>query len=364
MDKKFSWEAGVRKITPYTPGEQPQEKNIIKLNTNENPYGPSPKILEFMDNMDTDYMRRYPDATAGDLVRALAAYHNVNEDQVFVGVGSDDVLGMCFMTFFNEREEEGERLPILFPDITYSFYPVWAELMSIPYKTVALKDDFTINVDDYMIPNNGIVIANPNAPTGILLDKADIVRIIENNPSSIVIVDEAYIDFAPEGSSMLDLVDKYDNLIVVRTYSKSRSLAGLRVGYAISNPKVIKYINDVKYSYNSYTMNYPSIRLGTAVIADEAYFRETTGKVVATRELFTNELKDLGFTVLPSSTNFVFAEPPAPYSAEDIFTEAKKAGIYVRYFKLPRIDNYLRITIGLDEDMRKVCEFLKDYLTR
>ena len=210
--------------------------------------------------------------------------------------------------------------------------------------------------------NGGIVIANPNAPTGICLDRKSIIDIIESSPDSVVIVDEAYIDFAEAGASVIDLTTKYDNLIVVRTYSKSRSLAGLRIGYAISNPKMIKYLNDVKYSYNSYTMNYPSIVIGIAVIRDNDYFEETLAKIKNTREWFTDELKSLGFKVLPSSTNFVFASPQDG-SARKIFEAAKEKGIYVRYFNLPRIDDYLRITIGVDEDMKKVISFLKDFLT-
>ncbi|MCR5214861.1 MAG: histidinol-phosphate transaminase [Eubacterium sp.] len=358
------WEAGVRKVVPYTPGEQPKNKNIIKLNTNENPYGPSNEALKALEGMDMDEARRYPDPTASELVKALADYYSVDENQVFVGVGSDDVLGMCFMTFFNQTNERGERLPILFPDITYSFYPVWADMLGIPYETKALKDDFTIDAADYNGPNGGIVIPNPNAPTAIYMAKAFVEDIVKNNPSSIVIIDEAYIDFAPQGSSVIDLIDKYDNLIVVRTYSKSRSMAGLRIGYAISNPKIIKFINDVKYSYNSYTMNAPSIKLGAAVVKDEEYFRETISKIVKTREEFAEKIKGLGFTVLPSSANFVFASPPEGYTAEELFEECKKRGIYVRYFKQPRINNFLRITIGKEQDMRTVYEFFKDFLTR
>ncbi|SEP92809.1 histidinol-phosphate aminotransferase [Lachnospiraceae bacterium NE2001] len=355
----YNWEVNVRKVDPYTPGEQPSDKNIIKLNTNENPYGPSEEIKSVIASLDDDMLRRYPDATASQLVSELARFHEVSEDRVFVGVGSDDVLGMCFMTFFNSDKE------ILFPDVTYSFYPVWAEMLRIPYKLIPLKEDFTIDVPSFIdngASNGGIVIANPNAPTGICLDRKSIIDIIESSPDSVVIVDEAYIDFAEAGASVIDLTTKYDNLIVVRTYSKSRSLAGLRIGYAISNPKMIKYLNDVKYSYNSYTMNYPSIVIGSAVIRDNDYFEETLAKIKNTREWFTDELKSLGFKVLPSSTNFVFASPQDG-SARKIFESAKEKGIYVRYFNLPRIDDYLRITIGVDEDMKKVISFLKDFLT-
>lgn len=351
----YPWEANIRKVEPYTPGEQPTDPSIIKLNTNENPYGPSEDIKKAMKDLSTDLFKKYPDAKATELVNELADYHKVGRDQVFVGVGSDDVLGMCFMTFFNSEK------PILFPDITYSFYPVWAELLNISFKTLALDDSFEICVEDYLQENGGVVIPNPNAPTSILFGKDKIEKILEANKSNIIIIDEAYIDFAEEGSSVIDLIDKYDNLVVVRTFSKSRSLAGLRVGYAVSNPVLIKYLNDVKYSYNSYTMNYPSIKLGSAVIKDEEYFRTTIKKIVDTRSWFTDELRKLGFSLPDSSTNFVFPEHKS-VPAKEIFEAAKKNKIYFRYFNLPRIDNRLRITIGTDEEMKTVVEFLQDYL--
>ncbi|MBR6402560.1 MAG: histidinol-phosphate transaminase [Eubacterium sp.] len=351
----YKWESNIRKVVPYVPGEQPKDKNIIKLNTNENPYPPSKKVSEMVENADFDILKKYPDATAGELVEKLAEFHGLDKSQVFVGVGSDDVLGMSFMTFFNSDKK------VIFPDITYSFYPVWCDLLKIPYETIPLKEDFTIDYEEYLGECGGVVIANPNAPTGILLDKEKIIKIIEANPEVIVIVDEAYIDFAPEGSSCLDLIDRYDNLLVVRTYSKSRSLAGIRIGYAMGNPALIKYLNDVKYSYNSYTMNVPSIKIGSAVIDDDEYFKGTISKVVKTREWFTEELGKLGFFVLPSSTNFVFASHKDK-AAKDIFQEGKNRGIYIRYFNQPRIDNFLRITIGTDEEMKKLVEFLTDYL--
>lgn len=348
----YTWENNIRRVKPYVPGEQPKDDNVIKLNTNENPYGPAPEVAELVKNMDTDMFRKYPDATVSDLCEVLAAYHHVKPSQVFVGVGSDDVLAMCFMTYFNSGKN------ILFPDVTYSFYPVWAELLNIPYETISLKDDFSIDPEDYKKPNGGIVFANPNAPTSLLLNREKVIDIIKSNPESIVICDEAYIDFAEEGSSVIDLVDTYDNLVVVRTFSKSRSMAGMRIGYAVAGEPLIKYLNDVKYSYNSYTMNMPSIILGTASVKDEDYFRKTIAEIKETREWFTEELKKLGFTVLDSSTNFVFASPSG-ISAKDVFTKTKEAGIYVRYFNLPRIDNYLRITIGTRADMEKVVDFLK-----
>lgn len=346
-----AWSDNIRKVEPYVPGEQPKDTDVIKLNTNENPYGPSPRVKDIM--QDADALRLYPDPTASILVDAIAEYHGVDPSQVFVGVGSDDVLAMSFLTFFNSDK------PVLFPDITYSFYDVWAELFRIPFERPALDDSFRLVKEDYFRTNGGIVFPNPNAPTGIYEDIADVEDIISHNRDSIVIVDEAYIDFG--GESALGLIDKYDNLVVVRTFSKSRSMAGLRIGYAVSNPVLIKALNDVKYSYNSYTMNRPSLIMGTESVKDDEYFRATIAKVVATRERFVETIKPLGFTCLESSANFVFATHDT-IPARDIFEAAKKAHIYVRYFDKPRIDNYLRISIGTDEEMDAFVSFLTKYV--
>lgn len=346
-----AWSDNIRKVEPYVPGEQPKDTDVIKLNTNENPYGPSPRVKDIM--QDADALRLYPDPTASILVDAIAEYHGVDPSQVFVGVGSDDVLAMSFLTFFNSDK------PVLFPDITYSFYDVWAELFRIPFERPALDDSFRLVKEDYFRTNGGIVFPNPNAPTGIYEDIADVEDIISHNRDSIVIVDEAYIDFG--GESALELIDKYDNLVVVRTFSKSRSMAGLRIGYAVSNPVLIKALNDVKYSYNSYTMNRPSLIMGTESVKDDEYFRATIAKVVATRERFVEVIKPLGFTCLESSANFVFATHDT-IPARDIFEAAKKAHIYVRYFDKPRIDNYLRISIGTDEEMDAFVSFLTKYV--
>ncbi len=346
-----AWSDNIRKVEPYVPGEQPKDTDVIKLNTNENPYGPSPRVKDIM--QDADALRLYPDPTASILVDAIAEYHGVDPSQVFVGVGSDDVLAMSFLTFFNSDK------PVLFPDITYSFYDVWAELFRIPFERPALDDSFRLVKEDYFRINGGIVFPNPNAPTGIYEDIADVEDIISHNRDSIVIVDEAYIDFG--GESALGLIDKYDNLVVVRTFSKSRSMAGLRIGYAVSNPVLIKALNDVKYSYNSYTMNRPSLIMGTESVKDDEYFRATIAKVVATRERFVEAIKPLGFTCLESSANFVFATHDT-IPARDIFEAAKKAHIYVRYFDKPRIDNYLRISIGTDEEMDAFVSFLTKYV--
>ncbi|MBE5936743.1 MAG: histidinol-phosphate transaminase [Lachnospiraceae bacterium] len=338
----LEWKVNVRETIPYVPGEQPQEGNIIKLNTNENPYPPAPKVASMAEQMDTDKFRLYPDPDVGMLTDKLAEYHGVNSNQVFVGVGSDDVLAMAFLTFFNSDK------PILFPDITYSFYKVWAGLFKIPYSNPSLNRDFTINIQDYMVPNGGIVITNPNAPTSLYEPLSSIEDIVKANPCSVVIVDEAYIDFG--GESALSLIEKYDNVLVVRTFSKSRSMAGMRIGYAVGNEELINALKSVKLSYNSYTMNMPSIILGTESVEDEQYFQSTLAKIVNTRENVKEQLEAIGFSVLESATNFLFATHER-VSAESIFNDLRKKGIYVRYFKTPRIDNYIRITIGTDEEM-------------
>lgn len=347
------WRENIRQVEPYTPGEQPKETGIVKLNTNENPYPPSPKVNEIHENLGD--LRLYPDPTAGALVEAIAQYHNVDRSQVFVGVGSDDVLAMSFLTFFNSQK------PILFPDITYSFYDVWAGLYRIPYETPALTEDFKIRKEDYYKENGGVIFPNPNAPTGIYENLTFIEDILKHNQDVVVIVDEAYIDFG--GATALPLLEKYENLLVVRTFSKSRSMAGLRIGYAIGNQELIKALNDVKYSFNSYTMNLPSILLGTASLKDEPYFRETTEKIMETRSWFESEMQKLGFSFPDSKANFIFASHKE-VPAKEIFEAAKEHKIYVRYFEKPRIDNYLRISIGTREEMQKLLDFLTDYLNR
>ena len=349
------WEANVRRVVPYTPGEQPKRNDIIKLNTNECPYPPAPGVAKALLEFEADKLRLYPDPAALELREAIAAAvsipeHPVAADQVFVGVGSDDVLALAFLTFFNSKK------PILFPDISYSFYSVWADLFGIKYERPALDADFRIVKADYFKENGGIIFPNPNAPTGIYMELDQVEKIISGNPDSIVIVDEAYVDFA--GPSAMELVDKYDNLLVVQTFSKSRSLAGMRIGFAVGQPRLIKYLNDVKYSFNSYTMNLPSIKLGAAAVKDEAYFRETVGKIVATRERVKKELTDLGFTFPDSQSNFIFATHKS-WPAKELFEELKKEDIYVRYFASPRIDNYLRITVGTDEEMDALLAFLR-----
>ena len=352
-DSSGAWEKNIRKVVPYTPGEQPNQPDMIKLNTNENPYPPAPGVTLALQKMDMDSLRLYPDPTAGDLVRAIASFYDLKEEQVFVGVGSDDVLAMCFLTFFNGS------LPIFFPDITYSFYDVWADLFRIPYECQPLREDFTIDPTDYKKPNGGVIFPNPNAPTGVDMGLLDIEEIIKANQDVIVIVDEAYVDFGAVSAQCL--LDRYKNVLIVQTFSKSRSMAGMRIGYAMGDKKLIKALNDVKYSFNSYTMNQPSIVMGKASILDEEYFQKTRKEIMDTREWFKEEMKKLSFLFPDSKANFIFASHPK-ISAKEIFEAAKKENIYVRYFNKPRIDNYLRITIGTRAEMETFLSFLKTFI--
>ena len=369
----MSWEENIRKVTPYTAGEQPQGK-VIKLNTNEFPYAPSPMVATRIydlaqDELDgsSSRLRKYPDMDATKLVNAIVSVYNdlyftdgpddtagLDFDNVFVGVGSDDVLAMAFMTYFNSGK------PILFPDITYSFYDVWAELHRIPYKTQALRNDFTIDVNDYLNKENGgIVIPNPNAPTGVYEDPSFFEEIIKANQDCVVIVDEAYIDFG--GKSVLPLINKYDNLLVVQTFSKSRALAGLRIGAAFGDKKLISYLKDVKFSFNSYTMNYPAIEIATAAVLDVDYWKETVGRLIKTREWTKDKLSELGFEFGDSMANFIFATHKKK-SAKEIFEKLRERDIYVRYWNKPRIDNHLRISIGTDDEMKELVNALEEIL--
>ena len=350
-----AWENNIRKAVPYVPGEQPKNKKVIKLNTNENPYPPSPKVTEELLRMETEGMRKYPDPAAQQLVDAIAHTQGVKPSQIFVGVGSDDVLAMTFLTFFNSDK------PILFPDITYSFYDVWADLFRIPYECQKLDENFQIRKEDYLKENGGVIFPNPNAPTGALLPLEEIEEIVRHNQDVIVIVDEAYIDFG--GLTAKGLLEKYENLLIVQTFSKSRSMAGMRIGYAIGNEELIKYLNDVKYSFNSYTMNNTAISLGTAAALDQEYFEETRQKIIATRERTKKEMASLGFTFADSMANFLFVTHER-VRAKELFEALKAEGIYVRYFNKPRIDNHLRITIGTDEEMDTLFDFLRTYLKK
>ena len=349
-----SYEKNIRRVEPYVPGEQPQRK-VIKLNTNENPYPPSPEVTKALREMDPESFRRYPDPASSVLVDELASFYGVSPDQVFVGVGSDDVLAMCFLTFFN-----GE-LPILFPDITYSFYKVWAELYRIPYECPKLDADFHIVKEDYYRPNGGVIFPNPNAPTAVYESLEMVEDIIAHNRDVIVIIDEAYVDFA--GGSAMKLIDRYDNLIVVQTFSKARSMAGMRIGYAISNKALIRYLNDAKYSFNSYTMNMAALTCGAAAVRDREYFNATLGKIVDTREWAKEEFRKLGFIFPDSQANFLFVSHP-DHSAKKIFEALKAADIYVRYWGTERIEEYLRVTIGTRQEMETLFDFLREELPK
>lgn len=348
-----NWESYVRKVVPYIPGEQPDREKMIKLNTNENPYPPAPGVVQALREFDTDRLRLYPEPTCKVLVDAIAEYYGLDSSQVFTGVGSDDVLAMIFMTFFNSGQ------PILFPDITYSFYDVWAEMLRIPYETKALDEQFKIMAKDYYGANGGVIFPNPNAPTGILMELSEIEDVIEHNRDVIVVVDEAYIDFG--GRSALPLIEKYDNLLVVQTFSKSRSMAGMRIGYAMGNERLIRYLNDVKYSFNSYTMNQTALTFGVAAIKDRDYFESTRNKIIETREWTKQELEKLGFTFGDSMSNFVFATHKT-VPAKEIFEALRKENIYVRYFAKERISNYLRISIGTQDEMETLIQFLRQYM--
>lgn len=348
-----TWETYIRKVVPYVPGEQPQGEHIIKLNTNENPYPPAPGVQKALREMNPEQFRKYPDPSAGLLVKALADHFQVSEKNIFVGVGSDDVLGMAFLTFFNSGK------PILFPDITYSFYPVWADLFGIPYETPELDGRFSIRHEDYKRDSGGIVLANPNAPTGMYLPLGQVEDIVRWNQDVVVIVDEAYVDFG--GQSAVRLTENYENLLVVQTFSKSRSMAGMRIGYGIGSEKLIKALMDVKYSYNSYTMNYPSIVLGAEAVKDDVYFRETVDKIVRTREQAKERFAQMGFSCTDSQTNFLFITHER-VPAKDIFRILKQEKIYVRYFAVPKLDNYLRVSIGTDEEMEELYRILEKRL--
>ncbi len=349
----MNWEKNVRKVTPYVPGEQPNKFDMIKLNTNECPYPPAPGIFSAVHDLDISSLRLYPDTSSTLLVNALSEYYQIDKKQIFVGVGSDDVLAMSFLTFFNSDK------PILFPDITYSFYDVWAELFRIPYKTQALDEKFKICAEDYFIPNGGIIVPNPNAPTGELESLDLIEDVVKANPGVVVIIDEAYIDFG--GISALPLIQKYENLLIVQTFSKSRAMAGIRIGYAFGSEKLIRYLSDVKFSFNSYTMNMPSIELGAMAVKDDIYFKKIVSKIIATRERIKPQLRVLGFELTDSKSNFIFATHPK-YTAYELQDMLRKKNIFVRHFAKPRIDNYLRISIGTDEQMDILLRVLRDYM--
>ena len=332
----MSFKDNIRKVTPYTPGEQPQRK-VIKLNTNESPYPPSPQVVEAMRGLKASKLRLYPDPDCRELRETLAEEYGLEPEQVFVGVGSDDVLSMCFLTFFAGKK------PILFNDITYSFYEVWADVYRIPFETVPLREDFSFDPAGFLRENGGIVL-----------------WVVAENQDSVVLIDEAYVDFG--GRTALPMLAKYPNVVIVRTMSKSRALAGMRVGYAFGSKELIRALHDVKFSVNSYTLNMPALAAGVAAANDREYFEETVDRVLVTREKTKEALRAFGFTVLESRTNFLFVRPPAAVSAAELFEKLKGKDIYVRYFNKPKLSEYLRITVGTDAEMQQFLKVLQDIL--
>lgn len=347
------WTKNLRNIEPYVPGEQSKDRDIVKINANENPYPPSPKAVEVLKNFDTNNLRFYPNANSTRLKEAIAKYYKVDVSNVFVGNGSDDVLAVAFQSFFNSDK------PIVYPDLTYSFYPVWCSLFGIEYKNYPVGDDFRINSEDYKEQNGGVVIPNPNAPTSLGEGLDFVEKILNYNQDSVVIIDEAYVDFG--GTSSIPLINKYENLLVTGTFSKSRSLAGLRIGFAIGSKALIDVMEAVKNSYNSYTVDSLSIEMGVASIEDDEYFKSTCQKVIKTRERVTLELKKLGFDVLDSQTNFIFATHNE-HNMKSLFEYLKTQKVFIRYFSLPRIENYVRITIGTNEEMDIFLEKTKEFI--
>lgn len=348
------WSDIVHKLTPYVPGEQPKLTNLVKLNTNENPYGPSPKVLEALKAEAADTLRLYPDPNSDALKAVIAHAYQLNSNQVFVGNGSDEVLAHVFQALLKHDK------PLLFPDITYSFYPVYCGLYGIDYQTIPLAEDFSINIDDYNRANGGIIFPNPNAPTGIPLALAKIEQLLQSNPQSVVVIDEAYVDFGTE--SAVALINRYPNLLVTHTLSKARSLAGLRVGYAMGAPDLIEALIRVKDSFNSYPIDRFASAGAIAAIQDSDYFEKTCKLVIATRDALVNDLVKLGFEVLPSGANFIFAKHPAWVGAE-LTAKLRERSIIVRHFKSPeRISPYLRITIGTDEQSKLLINALSEIL--
>lgn len=353
MSKLF-WSPGLEKLEPYTPGEQPNSQTLVKLNTNENPYPASPEALSLLAQGDfADVLRRYPDPESCELREAIAERYNLNNRQVFVGNGSDEVLALSFYSFFRRSE------PLLYPDITYSFYPVYCQLFDIESRTIPLRDDFAIAVEDFAGNAGGIIIPNPNAPTGRYLSLDKIEELLGLHPERVVIIDEAYIDFG--GESATRLIERYPNLLVIHTLSKSYALAGLRLGFAMGQEHLIEGLLRAKNSFNSYPIDAIAQQVATAAIRDSAWHADNCGKVIATRQRSEQALQKLGFQVVPSKANFILTKPPAP-GAEALYLALREQGILVRYFSKPRINEYLRISIGTDEEMDQLIRNCKEIL--
>lgn len=350
---KHLWSKRIQNLEPYIPGEQPKDRVFIKLNTNENPYPPSPLVLDAIKNHANDRLRLYPDVDATGLRESIAEFYGIQPEQVFCGNGSDEVLAFCFYAFFTPGEE------ILFPDITYSFYPVYARLFELDFREIALDEAFNMPVEPFLNAPGGAVICNPNAPTGKTQPIENIRAIVQSNPNRVILVDEAYVDFG--GTSVVSLIDEYPNLVVVHTMSKSRSLAGMRIGYAMGNQDLIAGLNCVKNSFNSFPVDHLAQVAGIAAMKDRAYFDLTNQKIMDTRAWVTKKLRDLGFLVHDSCTNFIFAKH-SDHPGQVLQEALRRQGVLVRRFNRPRIDQYLRISIGTDEEMEQMCAILEDFL--
>ena len=351
----MSWQDKLRQVEPYVAGEQPKINNMMKLNTNENPYGPCKQIKDILKEIDIEKLKLYPNSDGEELRHALAKYPGLKDEQVFLGNGSDEVLALTFLTFFNGSD------PVLFPNISYSFYPVYCDLYQMNYKEIILDQDFKMYVEDFKQPNSGIIFPNPNAPTGLLVSLDFIEEVLKSNPDSIVVVDEAYIDFG--GQSCVPLIHQYENLVVIQTFSKSRSFAGARLGVALGNKEAISHLYDVKNSFNSYPIDYITQQIGLVSVLNSQDMKEKCQKVIQTREYTKTKLKELGFVVPDSYANFVFVKHPK-IDGEELFLALRKEGIIVRHWNKPLIDQYLRVTIGTDQQMERFFEFLENYLNQ
>jgi histidinol-phosphate aminotransferase len=347
------WNELTKRIEPYVAGEQPKDKKYIKLNTNENPYPPSEKVLKAISEANNSDLRLYPDPDCDKLREKVAGYYNLNKNQIFIGNGSDEVLAFSFLTFFSSDKE------IVYPDISYSFYPVYADLYGLKTRLSQLKEDFSINVENFLSNNGGVIIPNPNAPTGKYLDINSIKKILDYNSENVVIIDEAYIDFG--GQSVVGLIKDYPNLLVIQTLSKSRSLAGMRIGIALGQEELIEGLNRIKNSFNSYTCDRIAQVAAIAAFEDEEYFKDCSNRIINTREKVVNKLTEIGFKVVPSKANFIFVSHKE-IEAQKLFTKLREKGVLVRYFNKPKINNYLRISIGSEEEMdvflEKVMEII------
>ncbi|MBP2100020.1 histidinol-phosphate transaminase [Enterococcus rivorum] len=347
---------GIRNVTPYVPGEQPNFTDMIKLNTNENPYPPSPKVAKTLKNFSTNQLKRYNSVDNLSLKESLAQSYHLTPNHFVVGNGSDEILAFCFLAFFNCSD------PVLFPTITYGFYRIWADLFKIPYKEIPLNKNYEINFEDYNQLNGGIIIANPNAPTGIFKSIEELAQLLEQNSESVVIIDEAYIDFA--GTSAITLLERYPNLVIVQTFSKSRSLAGLRVGYAIGNPELMNVLAAIKSSFNPYSVDMIAESLAKSAVEDSLYYEEYSRKICQTRKWFDEKIKAVGFKSLPSSTNFLMVTHPK-LSMEKVYQQLEGNNIFVRYFSKPtELQQFLRISIGTQEEMAEVYQILENILKR